>query len=87
MKSWGIPCIGKERFTLQGEYSANMLRERVLGEKIETTPIAQVPARPPILCPGCPHRSTYSVLKKLKIHGAGDIGWLYARRRFPAGCY
>ena len=74
VKSWGIPCIGKERFTLQGEYSANMLRERVLGEKIETTPIAQVPARPPILCPGCPHRSTYSVLKKLKIHGAGDIG-------------
>ena len=63
VKSWGIPCIGKERFTLQGEYSANMLRERVLGEKIETTPIAQVPARPPILCPGCPHRSTYSVLK------------------------
>jgi hypothetical protein len=33
-----------------------------------------VPARPPILCPGCPHRSVYSVLNKLKIHAAGDIG-------------
>ena len=74
VRSWGIDCIGKELFTLQGEYSANMIRERVLGMKIETAAPAQVPARPPILCPGCPHRSTFSVLKKLGIHGAGDIG-------------
>ena len=74
VKSWGIDCIGKELFTLQGEYSANMIRERVLGMEIETAAPAQVPARPPILCPGCPHRSTFSVLKKLGIHGAGDIG-------------
>ena len=31
VRSWGIPCIGKERFTIQGEYSANMIREKVLG--------------------------------------------------------
>ena len=74
VKSWGIECIGKELFTLQGEYSANMIRERVLGMKLEIAAPAQVPARPPILCPGCPHRSTFSVLKKLGIHGAGDIG-------------
>lgn len=74
IKSWGIPCEGKELFTLQGEYSANMLREAVLKEKVETKAPAQVPARPPILCPGCPHRSTYYVLKKLGIHAAGDIG-------------
>lgn len=35
---------------------------------------AEVPNRPPILCPGCPHRSVFSVLNKLKIHAAGDIG-------------
>ena len=74
IKSWGIPCEGKELFTLQGEYSANMLREAVLKEKVETKAPAQVPARPPILCPGCPHRNTYYVLKKLGIHAAGDIG-------------
>ncbi len=74
IKSWGIPAIGKEIFTLQGEYSANMLRKAILGEEIETKAPAQVPARPPILCPGCPHRSTFSVLKQLGIHGAGDIG-------------
>ncbi|MDE6914204.1 MAG: indolepyruvate ferredoxin oxidoreductase subunit alpha [Lachnospiraceae bacterium] len=74
VKSWGIECIGKELFTVQGEYSANMIRERVLGETLNLAAAAQVPARPPILCPGCPHRSTFSVLKKLGIHGAGDIG-------------
>ena len=74
IKSWGIPCIGKEIFTVQGEYSANMLRKAVLKEEVSITAPAQVPARPPILCPGCPHRSVYSVLNKLKIHAAGDIG-------------
>ena len=74
VKAMGIPCIGKEIFTVQGEYSANMIRRAVLGQEAKCDPPAQVPARPPILCPGCPHRSTYSVLKKLKLHAAGDIG-------------
>ncbi|MDD3414735.1 MAG: indolepyruvate ferredoxin oxidoreductase subunit alpha [Lachnospiraceae bacterium] len=74
IKSWGITCEGKELFTVQGEYSANMIRESVLKEAVEIKAAAQVPARPPILCPGCPHRSVYSVLKKLGIHAAGDIG-------------
>lgn len=74
VKSWGIPCIGKEILTVQGEYSANMLRKAILGEGADLKPAAQVPARPPILCPGCPHRSTYHVMKKLGLHAAGDIG-------------
>ena len=74
VKAWGIPCIGKEIFTVQGEYSANMLRQAVLREKLEIQAPAQVPGRPPILCPGGPHRSVYYVLKKLKMHAAGDIG-------------
>lgn len=74
VKSWGIKCIGKEIFTVQGEYSANLLRKAILGEELELAKPAEVPARPPILCPGCPHRSVYSVLNKLKIHAAGDIG-------------
>ncbi len=74
VRSWGIPCYGKEIFTVQGEYSANMLRQAILHEELELENAAQVPARPPILCPGCPHRSVYSVLKKLGIHAAGDIG-------------
>lgn len=73
VKSWGIQAIGKEIFTRQGEYSANMLRRALLGEEMPKQP-AEVPARPPILCPGCPHRSVFTVLKKLNIHAAGDIG-------------
>lgn len=74
VRSWGIPVIGKEIFTVQGEYSANMLRKAILHEDVQLTPPAQAPNRPPILCPGCPHRSVFSVMKKLKLHGAGDIG-------------
>lgn len=74
VRAWGIPCIGKEAFTVQGEYSANMLRKAVLKENLQLNTPAEVPARPPLLCPGCPHRSVYTVLNKLKIHAAGDIG-------------
>ncbi len=74
VKSWGIKAIGKEILTVQGEYSANMLRQAILKEDLDLKSSAQVPARPPILCPGCPHRSVYFVLQKLKIHAAGDIG-------------
>ena len=74
VKAWGIQCIGKEIFTVQGEYSANMIRQAVLGENPEVKEPAKVPGRPPILCPGCPHRSVYHVLNKLKMHVAGDIG-------------
>ena len=74
VKSWGIECDGKNIFTKIGEYSANMIRERVLGQKLDITPETNVPNRPPILCPGCPHRSTFWALKRLKLHVAGDIG-------------
>lgn len=74
VRAWGIPCIGKEAFTVQGEYSANMIRKVVLKEDLQLNTPAEVPARPPLLCPGCPHRSVYTVLNKLKIHAAGDIG-------------
>lgn len=74
VKSWGIQAIGKEIFTVQGEYSANMIRTAILGEELELKAPAKAPGRPPILCPGCPHRSVYYVLNKLKLHAAGDIG-------------
>ena len=74
VKAWGISCIGKEIFTVQGEYSANMIRQAILKQDLGIAAPAKAPGRPPILCPGCPHRSVYSVIKKLKIHVAGDIG-------------
>ena len=75
IRSWGYNDIfGKELFTKQGEYSANMLKSVLYGKNGSSFEKQTVPARPPILCPGCPHRSVFSVLNKLKIHAAGDIG-------------
>lgn len=74
VKSWGIKAVGKEILTIQGEYSANLLRKAILKQELDIQEAANAPMRPPILCPGCPHRSVYSVLKKLKLHAAGDIG-------------
>lgn len=74
VKSWGIECTGKEIFTVQGEYSANMLREAILKQDLGLKEPAKAPGRPPILCPGCPHRSVFYVLNRLKMHAAGDIG-------------
>lgn len=74
IRSWGHAVKGKELFTRQGEYSANMLKAVLYGHSDKVFEANKTPARPPILCPGCPHRSVFSVLNKLKIHAAGDIG-------------
>ena len=74
VKAWGFDVKGKELFTRQGEYSANLLRKVLLGKDESVFDRYDAPARPPILCPGCPHRSVFSELNKLKIHASGDIG-------------
>ncbi len=74
VRAWGFNVLGKELFTRQGEYSANLLRRVLFGKDGAVYEKQQSPARPPILCPGCPHRSVFSVLNKLKIHASGDIG-------------
>ena len=74
VKSWGINAIGKEILTVQGEYSANMLRKAILKQDLDIKEPAAAPGRPPILCPGCPHRSVFYTLNKLKMRAAGDIG-------------
>ena len=74
VRAWGFNVKGKECFTRQGEYSANLLRRALFGKDETVFEKAEAPNRPPILCPGCPHRSVFSVLNKLKLHAAGDIG-------------
>ena len=73
LKLHGINVEGKNIFTRQGEFSVNMIKEKILGEKIEAVP-AQIPARPPVLCAGCPHRGVFYTLKRLKLNVMGDIG-------------
>ncbi len=74
-KSLGIEVIGKDAFTLLGEYSVNMIKKVVLGKDApDTTSTEPIPVRPPVMCPGCPHRGTFYVLKKLGLTVSGDIG-------------
>jgi len=74
IKSWGIKVIGKELFSRQGELSANIIKQKIKGTTLAIDPTEELPSRPPVLCPGCPHRGTYYVMKKLKLHVTGDIG-------------
>ena len=73
IKAHGIFVEGKNLFPLCGEFSANLIREKLLGEKKEIV-ASNVPARPPVLCAGCPHRGVFYVLSKLKLNVLGDIG-------------
>ncbi len=74
-KAIGVNVIGKEVFTLLGEYTPNMIRKAVLGiDEPNHAPAANIPVRPPVMCAGCPHRGTFYVLKKLGLTVSGDIG-------------
>ena len=76
VRALGLQVTGKSAFTLLGEYTAAMIRQAVLGEAAPACAAAEVsaPVRPPVMCPGCPHRGTFYVLKKLGLTVAGDIG-------------
>lgn len=76
IKKLGIKVTGKELLPVTGEYSASLLREKIFGVLPEkSTEIDNdSPVRPPVMCPGCPHRGTFYVLKKLKLNVIGDIG-------------
>ena len=87
IRAMGIQLAGgKDMFTIQGEYSANMIRKAfgrpvaeaaadaaAPGEGNDPSP-AEAAGRPPLLCAGCPHRGLFHVLSKLKTTVLGDIG-------------
>ncbi|MBO5505178.1 MAG: indolepyruvate ferredoxin oxidoreductase subunit alpha [Clostridia bacterium] len=75
-KAIGVDVIGKEKFTLLGEYTPSMIKKVVLNEDAPECAELQenIPIRPPVMCAGCPHRGTFYVLKKLGLVVSGDIG-------------
>ena len=79
----GIPCEGKSVFPILGEFDPRVVRESAIraGLLPESAHVALpdvetgvLPGRPPVLCPGCPHRPTFYILNKLKVPVNGDIG-------------
>ena len=75
IKAMGIPCAGKDKTGLQGELFVRKVG-RLFGGEADCGPAETqgVPMRPPVLCPGCPHRAVFYVLKKLGLTVAADIG-------------
>lgn len=75
IKSWGIDVTGKDLFSSIGEIFTETIKEKVLGEATpKLSGGEKLPNRPPVLCPGCPHRGIFYVLHKLKLNVSGDIG-------------
>ena len=71
----GVKVRGKELFGCVDELSQNRIR-KALGLEVPdiVTFPEPVPARPPVMCAGCPHRGIYYVMKKLGLTVFGDIG-------------
>jgi indolepyruvate ferredoxin oxidoreductase alpha subunit len=73
IKEMGISVKGLNRRL--GELSPDILAEFFLNKKVENIlPEMKLPGRPPAMCPGCPHRSVFHILKKKKLTVTGDIG-------------
>jgi indolepyruvate ferredoxin oxidoreductase alpha subunit len=79
----GVECEGKGIFPMCGEFDTRVVREGAIeaGLLPESALVSltgldkpEIPARPPVLCPGCPHRSVFHVLNKRRVSVAGDIG-------------
>ena len=89
IKALGIECEGREYVSGIGELSATKLlssRAKMEGENApnvnvgasdpvpDISDMSELPARPPVLCPGCPHRGIFYALGKHDVVVAGDIG-------------
>ncbi len=83
VRAWGLDVVGKDVFPRTGELTLTRVRMGAMaaGLPVEEAPrepaslaTLEIPQRPPALCPGCPHRSVYFNLRKLKLLVSGDIG-------------
>jgi indolepyruvate ferredoxin oxidoreductase alpha subunit len=77
VRGLGIEVTGKAAFPIIGEFTPAIVKRGILGPDAAGADIKMDPAlppRPPIMCPGCPHRGLFTALRKLKIFACGDIG-------------
>jgi len=83
IKLMGIECEGKSIFPMVGEFDPRVVRESAIEAGLlpesSRVPVVkldkpEIPPRPPVLCPGCPHRAMFHLLNKRKVAVAGDIG-------------
>lgn len=74
-RNLGLPVTGKEKFSCIDELSQNKVAAG-LGKPVpEGVKFSEpIPARPPVMCAGCPHRGLFYTLAKNKVTALGDIG-------------
>jgi len=77
----GIPCEGKKWFSNYMELNVERVRDGFIAAGVLPKSAApprqaeeKVLPRPPVLCPGCPHRGVSMALRKLGVIVTGDIG-------------
>lgn len=74
-KALGLEVTGKDVFPMEGEYSQNMIAEKLAGKSAQFVRLDEtLPVRPPVMCSGCPHRGLFYTLKKNNVTVLGDIG-------------
>jgi indolepyruvate ferredoxin oxidoreductase alpha subunit len=82
IKLMGLSCEGKSIFPVCHELNPKVVRDAAVAARLlpaaqdarEEVQLPSLPPRPPVLCPGCPHRPVFTVLSKLKVPVNGDIG-------------
>ena len=75
VRAMGISVIGKDKLSVCGELTPGRLQKGLFGKDSpveDNSP--ELPARPPNMCPGCPHRGVFMELNRAKAFVAGDIG-------------
>ncbi len=79
----GLQVEGKSIFPIVSEFNPRLVRESAIQAgllpqsahvPLPDVEVGPLPSRPPVLCPGCPHRGVFYVLHKLKVPVNGDIG-------------
>jgi indolepyruvate ferredoxin oxidoreductase alpha subunit len=81
IRAAGLQVTGKEFFGHLGEFSPHRVAEGLKRAGVlSDIATAEIPSeqnmfpRPPVLCPGCPHRGVFMALRKLGVAVTGDIG-------------
>ena len=74
-RALGLTVHGKDLLPICGEFSQNLIAKALGKETPSGRSLSEaLPMRPPVMCPGCPHRGLFYTLKKLNLTVLGDIG-------------
>ncbi|MGQ9523993.1 MAG: indolepyruvate ferredoxin oxidoreductase subunit alpha [Armatimonadota bacterium] len=78
IRAFGIPVEGKSLIPMYGELDPDTVAKAFGANGSDGSADSMVeqelPARPPVMCPGCPHRAVFFVLSKINATVFGDIG-------------